>query len=205
VTKDTLVALTIFAFVSSITPGPNNAMLMASGVNFGLRRTLPHALGVNIGFLFLTLSIGVGLQGLFLTVPLLYQVLRWGGAAYLVYLAWKIATAETGASAANAKTQTARPMSFLQAIAFQWINPKAWIMAATAITTYSSSDHRFRDLAIITALFALINVPCIMAWTVSGVALRRVLNEPIALRVFNITMGALLILSLYPMINSAVR
>jgi threonine/homoserine/homoserine lactone efflux protein len=195
-TPDILFALSTFALVSSITPGPNNAMLLASGVNFGLRRTLPHMLGVNFGFPVMALSIGLGLQGVLATVPLLYQIIRWAGAAYLLFLAWKIATADeiTEQGAAH------QPMSFWQAVAFQWVNPKAWVMAVGAVTAYTTGNS-FAELATVCVVFMLLNLPCILAWTAAGVALRRVLDKPIILRAFNITMGVLLVLSLYPLLN----
>ncbi len=132
---DTLLALLIFALTTSITPGPNNMMLFASGVNFGFRRTIPHMLGIGAGFFALLIGVGFGLGALLKTVPLLYTVLKFAGGAYLVWIAWKIAT-----SRALAEGQAgAKPMTFLGAAAFQWVNPKAWVMAVTAIATYTDT------------------------------------------------------------------
>ncbi len=129
-TAELLVAFVLFAFVSSITPGPNNTMLLSSGVNFGFNRTVPHMLGISCGFAVMVLAVGLGLGAVFKAYPLLYTVLRYAGAAYLLYLAYKIATSgpvrDTGG-------QEGRPMSFLAAAAFQWVNPKAWVMAIGAI------------------------------------------------------------------------
>ena len=125
--------LALFALVSSITPGPNNVMLATSGLNFGFRRTIPHLLGVSIGFTLMVFLVGVGLGSVFQQVPALYTVLKYAGAAYLLYLAWKIANAGEMKDGVS----RARPMTFLQAAAFQWVNPKAWVMAVGIIATYT--------------------------------------------------------------------
>jgi threonine/homoserine/homoserine lactone efflux protein len=195
-TFDRFIAFAVFALVASVTPGPNNAMLLASGVNFGLRRTLPHMAGVNLGFPIMAMCIGLGLQGLLTTVPLLYQAIRWGGAVYLLVLAWKIATAAEIAEGSAG----ARPLRFLQAVAFQWINPKAWVMAVAAVTAYTT-DHSVNELLIVAVVFMIINLPVVFAWTAAGVALRRFLHNRRRLRIFNITMAVLLVLSLYPLLN----
>lgn len=198
-TPDLLAGLTLFAFVSSITPGPNNAMLMASGANFGLRRTAPHMAGVSLGFLFLILAVGLGLGGLFAAYPVLHDVLKVVGCAYLVWLAWKLATAKgLGAAAARGK-----PMTFLQAAAFQWVNPKAWAMAVSGVSAYTPAAGYVSNLFVMGAVFALVNLPCIGAWTGFGVGMRRFLDRPAALRAFNLTMAALLLLSLWPMLTHA--
>jgi len=132
-----LSAFVLFAFVSSITPGPNNTLLLASGVNFGFRRSMPHALGISLGFMLLVIAVGLGLGEVFKVFPWAYTVLRYVGAAYLLYLAWKIATAG-GMSDSN--EEHGKPMTFLGAAAFQWVNPKAWIMALGAITTYTPAE-----------------------------------------------------------------
>ncbi|OEC36559.1 Threonine/homoserine/homoserine lactone efflux protein [Pseudomonas cuatrocienegasensis] len=190
-----LIAFIAFAFVTSVTPGPNNMMLLASGVNFGLRRSLPHMFGISLGFMLLVASVGLGLGQLFEQVPLLYSILRYLGAAYLLYLAWKIAN--SGAPDSQAKAAS-KPFSFLQAAAFQWVNPKAWIMAIGAITTYTPHDNFVVNVLLIAALFALVNCPSVGLWTVAGSLLRNWLNNPRALRIFNIGMALLLVASLYP-------
>ena len=188
-------ALAVFAFASSITPGPNNTLLMASGANFGLRRTLPHGLGVLFGFLGLILLVAVGLGSVFAAVPVLHRVLKWGGAAYLVYLAWKIASSKSlGMGKASA-----RPMSFFGAVAFQAINPKAWIMSISAIATYVPQTNYWAGVALALLIFGIMSVPCLLIWTSFGVGMRRVLARPGALRAFNLTMAALLVASLWPL------
>ena len=135
-TVDLLLALAAYAFVTSITPGPNNTMLLASGANFGFWPTVPHLFGINLGFSAMVLAVGLGAGSVFAAFPLLHTVLRWGGTAYLCYLAWKIANS----GEMDADGHKATPMTFLQAAAFQWVNPKAWIMAIGAIATYMPSD-----------------------------------------------------------------
>ena len=191
-TPDLLLALAGFAFVSSITPGPNNLMLMASGANFGLLRTAPHALGVAIGFSFMIVLVGLGLAQVFDAFPWARTALAILSVAYLLFLAWKIANA---APPERAQAE-GRPMTFLQAAAFQWVNPKAWTMALTAITLYAAGS--IWSVVAVAAVFGAINLPCIGTWTVLGRGMRRFLTSPGRLRAFNWTMAALLVASLWP-------
>ncbi len=192
---DSLGALALFAFASSITPGPNNMMLMTSGANFGWRRTLPHWAGVVTGFTGLVISCGLGLGGLFVTYPVLHEILKWAGAAYLIWLAAKIALSR---SLSPAKGQ-ARPMTFVGAVAFQLVNVKAWAMALGAVTTYVPAERYFANLWVAAAVFGVVNAPCVSLWLTCGVVLRRFLERPAVLRTFNIVMAALLVASLYPL------
>ncbi len=192
-----LSAFVLFAFVSSITPGPNNTMLLASGVNFGVRRSVPHALGVSIGFMVMVLAVGLGLGEVFKVYPAVYSVLRYAGAAYLLYLAWKIAT--SGPMSANSP-ESRKPLSFLGAAAFQWVNPKAWVMAVGAITTYTPAQGYLVNVVVIALVFCLVNLPAVCVWVMFGSALRRFLQDPRWLRLFNLLMAALLVLSLYPLL-----
>jgi threonine/homoserine/homoserine lactone efflux protein len=130
---DLLVALIGFAFVTSVTPGPNNLMLLASGVNFGFRRTMPHMLGVGFGFMFMILVLGLGLSAVFVAYPVAHDALRVVGGAYMLWLAWKIANA----GAVGDGTSSGTPLTFLQAALFQWVNPKAWVMGIAAIASYT--------------------------------------------------------------------
>ncbi|PBQ13933.1 lysine transporter LysE [Pseudomonas congelans] len=193
---DLLLAFTLFAFVTSITPGPNNMMLLASGVNFGFSRTLPHMLGISVGFFVLVLAVGFGLGNVFKAWPVLYTILRYVGAAYLLYLAWKIAT--SGPASDNVDSQD-KPLSFMSAALFQWVNPKAWIMAIGAISTYTPMQGYFYNVVVISAVFALINLPSVGVWAGFGSLLRNVLRDPLGLRIFNGVMAALLVASLYPL------
>ncbi|TNJ43393.1 LysE family translocator [Phaeobacter sp. B1627] len=194
-THDLLAALALFAFVSSITPGPNNLMLMASGANFGFRRTIPHMLGVALGFVFMLLLVGAGLVQIFDLLPVTYTLLKVASVLYLLYLAWKIA------HAAPVKTRdgTGRPMSFLQAAAFQWVNPKAWAMALTAISAYTP-ERTLWAILLVGLIFGAINLPSVGSWTVLGQQMARFLTSPKRLVAFNWTMAALLVASLYPVV-----
>lgn len=189
-TTDTLFALASFAFVSSVTPGPNNLMLMASGANFGLKRTLPHMVGVSLGHGFLILCIGLGLAALFDAVPQLRTALMVGAAIYMGWLAWKIATA---APVAGQKS-TGKPLTFLQAAAFQWINPKGWAMGLTAITFYAGVG--WRGVLPVVATFIMVNMPSVSIWAMLGTQIARFLHDPRHMRIFNGVMAALLLGSL---------
>ncbi|WEX86322.1 LysE family translocator [Sinorhizobium garamanticum] len=194
---DTLLALFLFAFTTSITPGPNNMMLFASGVNFGFARTIPHMLGIGVGFFVLLLAVGLGLGALLHSVPLIYTTLKFAGGAYLVWIAWKIGSSR---SLGEGKA-SARPMTFLQAAAFQWVNPKAWVMAVSAMATYTSGDSYLLSVLFVGLVFALVNVPSVSTWAGFGSALRQWLSEPSRLKWFNITMAVLLVVSLWPMLK----
>ncbi|NIZ60990.1 hypothetical protein DL239_08380 [Sedimentitalea sp. CY04] len=194
-TYDLFLALALFAFVSSITPGPNNLMLMASGANFGFRRTIPHMLGVALGFVFMVLMVGAGLVQVFDAYPVSYTVLKVGSVVYLLYLAWKIANA----GPAEAGEISGKPMTFLQAAAFQWVNPKAWAMALTAISAYTP-DQTLMAILLVGVVFGAVNLPSVSSWTVLGQQMARVLTNPRRLTAFNWTMAVLLVASLYPVI-----
>jgi threonine/homoserine/homoserine lactone efflux protein len=191
-----LIAFAIFALVSSITPGPNNLMLMASGANFGVARSMPHALGVSIGFMLLVFLVGIGLGSVFHAFPVAQTALKALCAAYLLYLAWKVATAAPPSAEARAN---AKPFTFVQAAAFQWINPKGWSMALTAIAAYAPTQDPML-CAFVALVFGVINFPAIGLWMGMGVQMRRVLANPKALRVFNVTAALLLVASLYPVV-----
>ena len=180
-----------FALASSITPGPNNLMLMASGANFGFRRSLPHMLGISLGHMFMIVMVGLGLIGLFELFPILDTMMKVVSTAYLLFLAWKTANAAPPVDGATA----GKPLTFLQAAAFQWVNPKAWFMAVTAITVYAP-DRSLHMVVLVAAIFSCTNFPSITVWTTAGVQMRRWLNSPTRLRNFNWTMAALLIASL---------
>lgn len=185
----------LFALVTSITPGPNNTMLLASGVNFGFRRTVPHILGISAGVVVLMLSVGLGLGEAFRHFPALYTVLEVVSVAYLLYLAWKIGT--SGELAVRQGEH--RPMRFYEAIAFQWVNPKAWMMVLTAATTIRLSGDFGINAVIMAALFYVVGLPCICIWAAFGTGVRRFLSNPLRLRAFNIAMALSLVLSMYPL------
>ncbi|RON74327.1 lysine transporter LysE [Pseudomonas chlororaphis] len=196
---DLLLAFALFAFVTSVTPGPNNTMLLASGVNFGFRRTVPHILGISSGFLVLVLAVGLGLGAVFEAYPVLYKVLRYVGAVYLLYLAWNIARSGPVSQEVDGK---GRPLGFWGAAAFQWVNPKAWVMALGAISTYTPLQGYFFNVVVIASLFALINAPSVGVWAGFGSVLRNVLRDPRWLRLFNYGMALLLVISLFPLLQA---
>lgn len=192
---DALPAGMLFALVTTITPGPNNTMLLASGVNFGFRRTVPHILGISAGVVLLMLSVGFGLGELFGRVPGLYTALEAASVAYLLYLAWKIGTSGD----IKVRNGNSRPMRFHEAIAFQWINPKAWMMVLTAATTIRMSTNFGENTILMAALFYVIGLPGICLWAAFGTGVRRFLSSPLRLRVFNVAMALALVVSMYPL------
>lgn len=191
-TYELILPLMMFALVSSITPGPNNLMLLASGANFGFRRSVPHMLGISMGFAFMALLVGLGLAQVFELYPVLKLVLKVLSVVYMLYLAWKIANA----AAPEEVTGAGKPFTFLQAAAFQWVNPKAWAMALTAVTVYAPSQE-LAVIAVVAGVFSAVNLPSVTFWAVLGQQAQRILTNQRRLRVFNITMALLLVGSLY--------
>ena len=188
----------LFCLVSSITPGPNNIMLMAAGANFGVRRALPHAAGVVLGFTFMIIVIGLGAAQFFQKFPLAHAYLTVASVTYLLYLAYKIGTVAPKIDDPNG---AGIPITFFQATAFQWVNPKAWTMALAAITVYTPQPTTSYYVVMVSLIFGAINLPSISMWLVLGVQMRRFLTTPARLRAFNWTMASLLVLSLYPILN----
>lgn len=189
-----LLALAIFCLVSSITPGPNNMMLMSSGATFGLRRTVPHIVGISGGCALMVLIVGWSVSGIAEHLPTLHVVLHVVSTAYMLWLAWRIAPAVgPGESAARG-----RPLNVLEAAAFQWVNPKAWAMVVGAVTSFARPEAMAWDVPTIAAVLVVVGMPCITLWAGSGSALRQVLSQPAALRAFNYAMAALLVLSIMP-------
>ncbi|MBK9522466.1 MAG: LysE family translocator [Rhodocyclaceae bacterium] len=199
---ETILAFSLFAFVTSVTPGPNNLMLLASGVNFGFRRTIPHIFGISTGFLVLVLAVGFGLGEVFIRVPIAYQILKWVGAAYLLYLAWNIANSGPPGEGSGEQVSCAKPMSFWGAAAFQWVNPKAWVMAIGAFSTYAPTMTSVTIVVLIAVIFVVVNAPSVSVWALFGSRMRRFLQVRRYLLLFNYSMAALLLLSLYPMFQA---
>lgn len=189
----------VFCFVTTITPGPNNIMVMASGLNHGIKKSMPHYLGISLGFPVMVAVIGFGLGAIFLQYPVIHQVIKVLGISYLLYLAWKIANAKK----ANSSESLKKPFTFLQAAAFQWVNPKAWVMAIGAIATFTNGDSNIQgQILFIIFAFVMACSICTGSWLVLGVALQKFLQNPKQLQYFNITMAVLLVLSIVPMIFS---
>jgi threonine/homoserine/homoserine lactone efflux protein len=187
-------AFVVFAVATLFTPGPNNVMLLASGLNFGWSRTLPHGFGVPLGFGFMVLVVGLGLGAFFAAYPVAYEVLKYAGAAYLLYLAWRIATA----AGVHGTASRARPFTFLQAAAFQWVNAKAWVMAIGAVTAYAGVAPFPFNTIMIAAIFALLGIASSFTWVLFGTGLARIISDPRSVRIFNLAMAALLAASLIP-------
>ena len=186
-------ALALFAFVTSVTPGPNNVMLTASGANFGFRRSVPHMLGIALGFPAMLMAVGFGAAGALQASPELHAALKWIGAAYLLWLAWMIARAAPEAPGASA---SGRPMTFFGAALFQWINPKAWMMLAGALPAFTTvGGTLWMEIGAMAVVFALACLPSCALWCGFGVAIARWLRSPRALRVFNAAMAGLLVAS----------
>jgi len=190
-----LIALLPFATVMSITPGPNNLMCAASGVNFGFRRTVPHMLGVALGFPAMLVGVGFGLEALIKSNPLLGDLLKYGGCLYLLFLAYKLATA----AKPEADGAAAQPVSFLQAVLFQWVNPKAWVMAVSSMSIFAgvSADHS-AQVMVMSVILGLLGLVAVIIWTSFGTMIARKLDSPRALQTFNLVMAGSLIASLVP-------
>ncbi len=188
-------ALSLFAISSSITPGPNNMMMLASGVNYGFRASVPHLLGISLGFCFMIVAVGLGLAALFTQLPILHTLLKVAGTLYMLWLAYKIAT-----STGKIEGKNGTPMTFLQACAFQWVNPKAWMMALGALATCPVAGLAYMPQVLVLALlFSALNLPSVAVWLGLGTVLKRYLDQPAYLKIFNYFMAALLVLSLYPL------
>ncbi|HYA73245.1 MAG TPA: LysE family translocator [Roseiarcus sp.] len=191
---DVFAAMAAFCFVSGVTPGPNNLMLMTSGVNFGFRRTLPHLMGVVVGFCLMVALVGLGLDAIFARFPALLPAMRYLGAAYMLWLAGKIAFAGPAPEGESRGT----PLGFFGAAAFQWINPKAWVIALSALTAYSVVDDYTRNVLIVALAYLAIGLPSSGSWALLGSAMRRALGDPRIARPFNLTMALLLVASIVP-------
>lgn len=188
-------SLSAFTLVTCITPGPNNLMLLASGLNHGVKSSLPHYFGISIGFFTLILMVAFGL-GSFLTVfPGLFSAIKLLGASYLIFLAWKIACAGNSEASSAIK----EPLTFFQAATFQYVNPKAWIMAFAAISTFSG-DNIIGSVAVIATTFLAAGLFSQGLWLLSGQGLQRFLKKEKAVTLFNYVMGILLGLSIIPML-----
>jgi threonine/homoserine/homoserine lactone efflux protein len=187
-----LIPLVLFAFTGSITPGPNTIMLTASGAAFGFWRSLPHIAGITIGFPVMIIAVGLGLGEVFTRYPMLHVALKYIGAAYLLYLAWRISRA----GSANGREAGGRPLTFLEAAGFQWVNPKAWMLALSSIPAFTTvGGNYYLELGIIALAFAVACVPSCTAWCMFGVGIRQLISSPEVARVVNLTLAAAVALS----------
>lgn len=192
-----LLSLSLFAFVTSITPGPNNMMLLASGVNFGFTASFRHLVGISGGFLIMLLVVGLGLGKVFIEYPVAHDLMKWVGALYMIYLAWRIGQSSKPDSSDTTASDHG-PMDFWSAAAFQWINPKAWVMAVGYFSTYVPAGGGFAYVALASFLFAGINFPSCGVWALMGQHLRRFLTDDLYLKIFNWAMAGLLVASIIP-------
>ena len=191
-----IAALFSFALVSSITPGPNNIMLAVSGVNFGLRRTLPHMLGIFCGLMMIVIAVGLGLGFVFSHYPLVREALRIGGIVYTLWLAWKIAVAGSLGGG-----ELPHPLRFGAAFAFQWVNVKLWVMAVATVALYVRPGHTLTDTALVTVMLAVISWPVMFLWAGFGAGMRDFLRIPARIRAFNIVMGLALAASVLALLR----
>jgi threonine/homoserine/homoserine lactone efflux protein len=194
------IAFVMFAAVMFFTPGPNNIMLLSSGLTYGFRRSLPHIAGISIGFAFMVGAVGLGLGAIFIAYPVLQIVLKYAGAAYLVYLAAVIATSGPVASGSGAAR---RPMTFWGAALFQWVNVKGWVMVVGTITAYAAIAGFPWNIVVQTMLSLLMGTVSSVTWALCGSSLRPILTSPRTVRAFNIVMAVLLLASLYPVFMDA--
>jgi threonine/homoserine/homoserine lactone efflux protein len=194
ISRELFFAFAVFAAVMFFTPGPNNIMVMSSGLTYGFRRTLPHILGVVIGFAFMVGAVGLGFGTVFIAFPVLQTILKYAGAAYLIYLAVMIAMAGPPKPGEASRG----PMTFWSAAMFQWVNVKGWVAIIGTITAYAAIASFPLNIALQVVIFLLMGTASITTWTLFGSALRPVLTSPRAVRVFNIAMALLLLASLYP-------
>lgn len=186
--------LIIFCFSTSITPGPNNLMIMMSGARYGVRRSLPHYFGICIGFNVMVAIVGMGLGEIFIKIPSLHLVIKYAGAAYMLYLALKIILSSTEL---ETPIENKKPLSFIRAALFQWVNAKGWIMAVGIFSAYSvSTMNMFNQALLFAGIFFIIGLPCIGMWLISGVAVSRYLKSAKHMFYFNVTSGLLLIASI---------
>ncbi len=195
-------AILLFAFTATITPGPNNVMIMTSGVNYGVRRSLPHFLGICLGFPVMVILVGMGIGTVFERFPVVHEVIKLAGIVYLLYLSWRIATS----SPVSLDGGEGKPLTFWQAVLFQWVNPKAWVMVTGAVAAFTSvSQGIYVQVLLITSAFSLAVFPCVAMWMTFGLGLKRLLKAPSHQRIFNISMAVLLVSSIAPVIAELVR
>src|SRR6476661_9997604 len=195
-----LLAFVMFATVMFFTPGPNNIMLLSSGLTYGFRPTIPHVVGITSGFAFMVGAVGLGLGTIFIAYPVLQTILKYAGAAYLIYLA--VAIGMSG-KAPSGKDNQRGPMTFWGAAMFQWVNAKGWVMVIGTITAYAAIASFPWNIIIQTAISLVMGTLSTVAWALFGSALRPVLASPLAVRAFNIVMAVLLLASLYPVFMDA--
>ncbi len=195
---ESMLALMGFAFVTSITPGPSNLILLTASANFGFWRSIPLVLGISLGFLSMLLIVGFGLGQVLRANEALYTVLKILSLFYILWLAWKIARS-TPLKSGGSETAP-RPLTFLQMALLQWVNPKAWAVALTVTVAYTTPTNYAASLLLMTLVFGLVNLPSVSAWAVFGSVLRNILHDPVKVRAFNLLMAVLLVGAMLPIV-----
>lgn len=191
-------ALFFFALSTGITPGPNNIMLMTSGMNFGIKKSLPHLVGVCVGFTVMVIGIAFGFSIVFEKFPLLHEAIKVLGVLYLLYLSWLIANANTD----KLDTKKSKPFSFLQAALFQWVNPKAWVVVTSAVSAYTTIDQNVNwHIFAMACVFFIAAIITTVTWLFFGNGIKKILQSTKQQRLFNITMAVLLVVSMFPVMK----
>ncbi len=189
-----IAAVVLFAISTTLTPGPNNVMIMTSGLNYGFNRSLPHFMGICVGFPIMVLCVGVGAGAVFQRYPIIHEVIKLVGVVYLIYLAWQIAN-----SSLTKLTSQSAPLTFWQSALFQWVNPKAWVMAMGAIAAFTLPNNPMLwQVTVIAFIFLLVAFPCVGIWLIFGIKLQQVFTNTQSQRVFNWLMASLLVVSILP-------
>ena len=193
-----ILSITSFTLAGVMTPGPNNIMLLSSGLTYGYRKTLPHMVGVALGFTIMVVCVGLGIGAVFELFPMLFTALKFVGISYLFWMAWKIASSKGELKTSSKKS---KPFTFLQAASFQWVNPKAWIMAITSTVSFiTDPENAFLQVLIIAFIYLLSGVISTNTWTLGGVYLKKLIKNELHVRVFNIIMAILIVASVLPVI-----
>ncbi len=194
------IAILVFAVSTTVTPGPNNIMILSSGVTYGVKRSLPHLMGICIGFPLMIVAVGLGFYSVFESFPIFHELIKIIGLSYLLYLAWKVATASN--NSLETKGKSSNPMTFIQAVLFQWINPKAWIIATGAVAAYTSQGSSILlQVILIATVFFVAAFPCVGIWLFSGSIIQKFMKDVVFQRAFNVIMAALLVISALPVVK----
>jgi len=197
-TSTMLLSIISFAFATAMTPGPNNFMLLSSGLTFGYKKTLAHIVGVMVGFPVMIVAVGLGMGTVFEMYPALYDILKVVGITYLLWMAWKIATSS---SSMGSDDEVKKPFTLLQAMLFQWVNPKAWVMVITAMGSFiTSQEHAFLQVLVIAFTYLCIGFLSTNFWALGGVYLQKFISNTKSVKMFNRVMAVLIVLSVLPFV-----
>jgi len=195
-------AVFLFAVSATVTPGPNNIMIMTSGLNYGVKNSIPHLLGICFGFPVMVIIVGLGFSVVFEMYPLFHEAIKIFGVLYLLYLAWLIASS----SPVSLEGTKSKPLSFAQAALFQWVNPKAWVVATGAVSAYTTvSSDVLGQVVYIALAFLLVAFPSLGVWLIFGVGIKKYLKSAKHQKIFNLTMALLLIVSVLPVLIEIVE